>query len=148
MPNTLPKGLVLSSRHHLNWPDTKENRDFVNKYKAKPGRSPSYAAEGAYAGVYFIAEAVRQAGTAEDADKLVAVMEKMKVKLPEDPPGFTSYMRPIDHQAVQGQAIGETGPNKSFPPATMMLGNWKIYKAEEIIPSVEEIEAARKAVKK
>jgi hypothetical protein len=29
-----------------------------------------------------------------------------------------------------------------------MLGNWKIYKAEEIIPSVEEIEAARKAVKK
>ena len=98
--------------------------------------------------MYFIAEGVRQAGTAEDADKLVAVMEKMKFKLPEDPPGFTSYMRPIDHQIVQMQAIGETVPNKSFPPATMMLGNWKIYKAEEIIPSVEEIEAARKAVKK
>ena len=30
----------------------------------------------------------------------------------------------------------------------MMLGNWKVFKAEEIIPSVEEIEAARKAVKK
>jgi len=34
----------------------------------------------------------------------------------------------------QVQAIGETVPNKNFPPATMMLGNWKIYKAEEIIP--------------
>jgi len=75
-------------------------------------------------------------------------MEKMKFNLPEDPPGFTSYMRPIDHQVVQVQAIGETVPNTSFPPATMMLGNWKIYKAEDIIPSVEEIEAARKAVKK
>jgi branched-chain amino acid transport system substrate-binding protein len=57
-------------------------------------------------------------------------------------------MRPIDHQVVQVQAIGETVPNKSFPPATMMLGNWKIYKAEDIIPSEAEILAARKAVKK
>ncbi len=148
MPTGLPKGLILSARHHLNWPNTKLNQEFVKKFKAKTGRFPSYAAEGAYAGVYFIAEGVRQAGTAEDPDKLVAAMEKMKIKLPEDPDGFTSYMRPIDHQIVQAQAIGETIPNKSYPPATMMLGNWKIYKAEDIIPSEEDILAARKAVKK
>src|SRR3990170_2103212 len=53
MPTGLPKGLVLSARHHLNWPDTKQNRDFVANFKAKTGRYPSYAAEGAYAGVYF-----------------------------------------------------------------------------------------------
>ena len=148
MPNTLPKGRGLSSRHHLNWPDTKENREFVSKYKAKTGRFPSYAAEGAYAGVYFIAEAVRQAGTAEDAEKLVSVMEKMKIKLPEDPEGFTSYMRPIDHQIVQMQAIGETVPNNKYPPATMMLGNFKVYKAEDIIPTEEEILNARKEAAK
>lgn len=148
MPDTLPKGLVLSARHHLNWPDTKENKDFVNKFKEKTGRFPSYAAEGAYAGVYFIAEAVRQALTAEDAEKLVSVMEKMKIKLPEDPEGFTSYMRPIDHQIVQMQAIGETVPDKKYPPATMMLGNFKVYKAEEIIPSEEEIVKARKEAAK
>ena len=144
MPKGLPKGLVLSSRHHLNWPDTGENRNFVKKFKELTGRYPSYAAEGAYAGVYFIADAVRQAGTAEDPDKLVAVMESMKIKLPEDPDGFTSYMRPIDHQIVQVQAIGETVPNNKYPPATMMLGNFKVYKAEEIIPSEEEIRSARK----
>jgi len=148
MPTGLPKGLVLSARHHLNWPNTQLNQEFVKKFKAKTGRFPSYAAEGAYAGVYFIAEGVRQAGTAEDPDKLVAAMEKMKIKLPEDPDGFTSYMRPIDHQIVQMQAIGETVPNKSYPPATMMLGNFKVYKAEDIIPSEEDILAARKAVKK
>ncbi len=148
MPTGLPKGLVLSARHHLNWPNTQLNQEFVKKFKAKTGRFPSYAAEGAYAGVYFIAEGVRQAGTAEDPDKLVAAMEKMKIKLPEDPEGFTSYMRPIDHQIVQMQAIGETVPNISYPPATMMLGNFKVYKAEDIIPSEEDILAARKAVKK
>jgi len=148
MPTGLPKGLVLSSRHHLNWPDTKENREFVSKYKAKTGRFPSYAAEGAYAGVYFIAEAVRQAGTAEDAEKLVSVMEKMKIRLPEDPEGFTSYMRPIDHQIVQVQAIGETVPNNKYPPATMMLGNFKVYKAEDIVPTEEEILNARKEAAK
>lgn len=148
LPNVLPKGLVLSARHHLNWPDTKENKEFVRKFKAKTGRFPSYAAEGAYAGVYVIAESVRQAGTAEDADKIVAVMEKMKIKLPEDPDGFMSYMRPVDHQIVQVQAIGETVPNKNFPPATMMLGNWRIFKAEEIIPKEQEILDARKAVRK
>lgn len=148
MPAGLPKGLVLSSRHHLNWPNTKANKDFVAKFKAKRGRYPSYAAEGAYAGVYFIAEAVRQAGTTEDPGKLVSVMEKLKIKLPEDPDGFTSYMRPVDHQIVQVQAIGETVPNRSFPPATMMLGNFKVFKAEDIIPTEAEILNARKAAKK
>ena len=148
MPNTLPKGLVLSSRHHLNWPDTELNRSFVKKFKENSGRFPSYAAEGAYAGVYFIAEAVRQAGTAEDVEKLVSVMEKITIKLPEDPDGFTSYMRPIDHQIVQVQAIGETVPNNEYPPATMMLGNFKVYKAEDIIPSEEEIVNARKEAAK
>ena len=65
LPNTLPKGLILSARHHNNWPDTRENKEYVKKFKAKTGRYPSYAASGAYARVYFIAEGVRQAGTAE-----------------------------------------------------------------------------------
>jgi len=86
----------------------------VKKFKAKTGRYPSYAAEGAYAGVYFIAEgfARRDGGGCRQAG---AVMEKMKFKLPEDPAGFMSYMRPIDHQVVQMQAIGETVPTRASP---------------------------------
>jgi branched-chain amino acid transport system substrate-binding protein len=71
-------------------------------------------------------------------------METLKFKLPEDPDGFTSYMRPIDHQIVQMQAIGVTEPNAKYPPAKFMLENFQVFKAEDIIPSDQEIMDLRK----
>jgi branched-chain amino acid transport system substrate-binding protein len=143
--DSMPADLILSARHHLNWPDTEYNRRFVEEFRKRSGgKFPSYAAEGAYAGVLFVAEAVKAAGTAEDSDKLVKVMETLKIKLPEDPDGFTSYMRPIDHQIVQVQAIGVSEPNTKYPPAKFMLGKFQVFKAEDIIPSEQEILDLRK----
>ena len=34
--------------------------------------------------------------------------------------------------------------NGKFPPATRMLGDWKIYKAEELVPPAEYIQMKRK----
>lgn len=133
----LPLGLALSGRHHNNWPDTAANKKFVQDFFKKAGRYPSYAAEGAYSGIYAIAQAVEQVGNPSDTEALVKAFEGMKIKLPEDPEGFTSYIDPLTHQIVQVQAIGETIANKDFPPATRMLGNWKVYKAEEIMPPLE-----------
>ncbi len=45
--NDMPTGLVLSARHHVNWPPTKENKSFVNQFHERAGRYPSYAAQGA-----------------------------------------------------------------------------------------------------
>jgi len=55
--NEVPLGLIMSARHHLNWPDTAENYQFVERFHKKSGRYPSYAAEGAYAGILAIAQA-------------------------------------------------------------------------------------------
>ncbi len=140
----LPEGLVLSARHHNNWPETDLNKKYVEKFYKATGRYPTYAAEGAYAGIYFIAEAVKQVGNPDDTEALVKVMEKMKLKLPEDPDGFTSHMRPETHQITQMQAIGVTQANDNFPPAKRMLGDWKVYKAEELIPPQEYIDEKRK----
>jgi branched-chain amino acid transport system substrate-binding protein len=41
-------------------------------------------------------------------------------------------------------AIGTTMPNEDFPPAKKMLGNWKVYKAEDLDPPAEYIEMKRK----
>ncbi|WDP84663.1 MAG: ABC transporter substrate-binding protein [Desulfobacter sp.] len=144
MGNELPLGLILSARHHNNWPDTEANKNFVATFKKRTGRFPTYAAEGAYAGIYAIAAAVEKVGNPDDTEALVKALEGLKIKLPEDPEGFTSYIYPATHQMVQAQAIGTTIENKDFPPATRMLGNWKIYKAEDLIPPAEYIDMKRK----
>lgn len=140
----LPLGLVLSARHHNNWPETQANKDYVQKFFKKTGRYPTYAAEGAYAGILAIAQAVAKVGNPNDTEALVKALEGMKISLPEDPDGFTSYIDPATHQIVQAQAIGVTVANDQFPPAKRMLGNWKIYKAEDLLPPKEYIESRRK----
>ncbi len=123
----MPLGLVLSARHHVNWPDTRDNRRFVSRFHKKFGRYPSYAAEGAYSGVLAIASAVKNAGGVHDKNKLRQALKTLKLKLPEDPEGFMSHMDPDSHQILQVQVIGETVRDESYAPARVLLGNWKTY---------------------
>ncbi len=123
----MPEGLVLSARHHLNWPPTDANARFVGEFHARAGRYPSYAAQGAYTGIMSIAAAVRAAGGTDDPDKLKVALENLSLSLPEDPDGFRSTMDPKHHQMLQMQAIGRTQPSSAYPPARMMLGDIHVY---------------------
>jgi branched-chain amino acid transport system substrate-binding protein len=127
-----PTGLILSARHHNNWPDTPLNRWFVETFHRLEGRYPTYAAEGAYAGVMAIAGAVERAGARATTDQLVRALEGLRLELPEDPPGFTSFIDAETHQIAQVQAIGEVVPDTRFPPARVMLGRWTWYRAEDL----------------
>ncbi len=144
MGDELPNGLILGARHYNNWPDTEANSKFVRDFFKKTGRYPSYSAEGAYVGVYAIAYAVEKVGNPDDSDALVKALEAMKLKMPEDPEGFTSYMDPETHQIVQVVSIGTSETNDKFPPAKKMLGNWQIFKAEDLLPPKDYIEKKRK----
>jgi len=123
----MPIGLVLSARHHVNWPNTDRNARFVNDFFERAGRYPSYAAQGAYTGVLAIAEAVRQSGGKVDKDKIREALRRLEIKLPEDPEGFKSFMDPRAQQLMQVQAIGKTEFNNQYPPATIQLGDWRVY---------------------
>ena len=138
-----PPGLILSARHHNNWPDTPLNRWFVETFHRLEGRYPTYAAEGAYSGIVAIASAVARAGGARSTDRLVEALEGLTLDLPEDPPGFHSRIDPATHQIAQAQAIGEVVPDVSFPPAKVMLGRWSIYAADLLQPSPEVIRRRR-----
>lgn len=122
----MPLGLVLSARHHVNWPETKANRRFVKRFHERTGRYPSYAAEGAYSGILSIAEVVRTAGSITDKRAIRQAFENLVIKLPEDPEGFSSHMDPITHQMLQAQALGLTTANHTFPPAKVLLEDWFI----------------------
>ncbi|PIV76997.1 MAG: hypothetical protein COW56_00030, partial [Rhodocyclales bacterium CG17_big_fil_post_rev_8_21_14_2_50_68_7] len=63
-------------------------------------------------------------------EKLVAALERLRLKLPEDPDGFESYMDPKTHQMQQVIAIGEVVADERFPPAKTMLGRFKAYPPE------------------
>ncbi|MEP2532614.1 ABC transporter substrate-binding protein [Shimia sp.] len=125
--NDMPLGLVLSARHHVNWPPTRQNKAFVDRFYEEAGRYPSYAAQGAYAGILAIAEAVRQTGGLDDKEKLRLAFENLSLSLPEDPEDFRSHMDPKSHQMLQVQAIGRTVFDNRFPPATVQLGEWSVY---------------------
>jgi branched-chain amino acid transport system substrate-binding protein len=143
-----PPGLVLSARHHANWPETPLNRWFVETFRRLEGRYPTYAAEGAYSGIIAIAQAVRRAGGARSTEALVDALEGMRLELPEDPPGFTSYIDRQTHQVVQVQAIGEVVPDARFAPARVMLGRWVAYVAEELMPPPEVVRARREKARR
>lgn len=145
LQESMPLGLVLSARHHVNWPDTARNRQFVERFRGRTGRYPSYAAEGAYAGILAIAKAVTAVGNPDDTDALIKALEGMEMELPEDPEGFRSRIDPETHQIIQMQAIGTVVRDDRFPPAKALLGNFQVFPAEKLLPSTEEISRRRAA---
>ncbi|WP_454916008.1 ABC transporter substrate-binding protein [Xanthobacter sediminis] len=142
-----PPGLILSARHLNNWPDTPANRRFVNDFRAMAGRYPTYAAEGAYTGIIAIATAVAKVGNATDDKALIAALEGMRLKLPEDPEGFASVIDPDTHQIMQAQAVGTPVADERFPPAKVMLGNIRAYDAEDLRPPPDLVRARRAAAR-
>jgi branched-chain amino acid transport system substrate-binding protein len=69
----------------------------------------------------------------------------MELALPEDPDRFASHIDAATHQIVQVQAIGTVVRDDSYPPAKALLGNFEIYPADRLLPSVKEIERRRAA---
>lgn len=139
----VPPNLVLSARHHNNWPETPRNRKFVADFHAAEGRYPTYAAEGAYAGILAIGRAVAKAGKTFDVENVVRALEGLCMELPEDPVGFSSCIDKDTHQIAQAQAIGEIVVNTSFPPARVMLGRWRVYSADQLRPSPALVQERR-----
>lgn len=140
----MPEGLVLSARHHNNFPQTALNRRFVQAFHQRAARYPCYAAHGAYVGVQFIARAVEKAGTTDDPRDVIAAAEGLALRNPKDRDGFTSWMRPLDHQMVQEHTIGISQRDSGFPPARCMLGEWTVMEADRILPTEEEVLALRR----
>ena len=128
-----PPGLILSARHHNNWPQTARNRSFVERFHSLTGRYPTYAAEGAYTGVMVLAAASQKAG-ATDTESLATALEGLEIALPEDPAGFVSRIDPLTHQILQTQAVGTPVRNSDYPPAQLMLGEWSVYSAQDLLP--------------
>ena len=127
----MPTGLIVDQRYYFHWPNTKRNQEFVKAYQAEFKDYPAaWAAEG-YDGVYFLAEAIKKAGSL-DADKVIAALEGLTLELPRG----KATLRKEDHQLSSDFMVGETVFDKAYPFA--IVGKTEVFPAEKVLYSIEE----------
>ncbi|MBI5576888.1 MAG: ABC transporter substrate-binding protein [Deltaproteobacteria bacterium] len=132
----MPAGLIVDQRYYFHWPATKRNQEFVKAYLAAYKDYPSaWAAEG-YDGVYFLAEAIRKAGSL-NTDKVIAALEGLALDLPRG----KATLRKEDHQLSSDFMVGETVFDKSYPFA--IVGKAEVFPAAKVLYSIDEWKKAQ-----
>lgn len=133
-----PEGVMGTIQYLFYYPETPENKAFVNAFEKAYGNPPGFPAFNAYITAHLIAEAFRKAGKI-DKEKFIDAMEGLKVK---NPVGGMVEMRACDHQAVYPMYFGKTKklPEYDFVVATDIV----TLEGHEVLPTCEEIQAIRK----
>ena len=132
-----PEGVMGTMDYHFYYPDTPANKKFVETFQEKYGNPPGFPAFHGYITAHFIAEAFRKAG-ALDREKFIDAMEGLTI----DTPVGKVTMRACDHQAMLPIFMGVT---KKVPEYDFLIAtDIETLKGEDVMPSCEEIEKARK----
>lgn len=132
----MPKGMIVDQRYYFHWPETERNQAFVKAYRDDYKDYPSaWAAEG-YDGVYFLAEAVKKAGSL-DTEKVIEALEGLSI----DAPRGKATLRKEDHQLSSDFMVGETVFVKQYP--FVIVGNPEVFRADEVLYSIEEWKKAQ-----
>jgi branched-chain amino acid transport system substrate-binding protein len=132
-----PEGVMGTMDYLFYYPELSTNQKFVNEFRALYKAPPGCPAFHAYTTAQFIAEAFRIAGKI-DKEKFIDAVEGLKV----DTPVGKIEMRACDHQAVYPMLFGTTKVSKEYGAA--VATDIMTLRGAEVMPSCEEIQAARK----
>lgn len=133
-----PEGVMGTIQYLFYFPETPENKAFVDAFQKAYGNPPGFPAFNAYLTAHYIAEAFRKAGEI-DREKFIDALEGLKVK---NPVGGLVEMRACDHQAVYPMYFGVT---KKVPQYDFVIANdITTLTGIEVLPTCEEIAEARK----
>jgi branched-chain amino acid transport system substrate-binding protein len=138
--NEVPKGIIADQRYYFHWPASKKNQEFVKAYLGKNKEFPSAWAAQGYDGVYFLAEAVKKAGST-DAEKVIAALEGLTI----DAPRGKATLRKEDHQLYADYMVGETGFVKDYPIPILL--NTVVFPADKVIYSLADWKKAQESNK-
>lgn len=135
--NDMPDGMIGLMRAPFFAVSNTAMDGFSIKYRARYGAFPDDNAALSYEGLMSIFEAVRKSGTTE-TEAVVSALESITV------PGLTGDIkfRSLDHQADVPSFVGTTTSSPQYP--FKVLRDVKVIRADEVWPSAEEIEQARK----
>ena len=116
--------LWATDRYIHNWPDTPENKAFVEKFRKRWARYPNYSAETSYSAIYVFKAAIEKTKGLETA-KLIKAIEGMRIKCP----GGERFFRPEDHQAVYTVPAGKVIHDPAYP--LPVLGDLRVVPAKD-----------------
>ena len=136
----MPTGLIVDQRYYFNWPKTKRNQEFVKAYYDTYKNYPSAWATEGYDGIYFLAEAIKKAGSL-DAEKVIAALEGLTIESPRG----KATLRKEDHQLACDFMVGETAFEKQYPFA--VIGKTEVFPADKVLYSIAEWKKAQEGNK-
>lgn len=130
--------LWATARYIHNYPDTPENKKFVEAFRKRWGKFPNYSAESSYSSIYAIKAGVEKAQSLETA-KVAAALEGMELKTPAGP----RLIRKEDHQALYTVPAGKVMKTPDYP--IPVLGDLKVVPAKDYFrnPPFEPVAATK-----
>jgi branched-chain amino acid transport system substrate-binding protein len=132
-----PEGIMGSSCYHFYYPNTPENKAFVEAFRKIYKRYPGSTALYGYTAGMFIAKAYQKAGKV-DKEKFVDALEGLTI----DGPIGKLQMRACDHQVILPMYYGVT---KKVPGYDFLIGSDMITIAgKDYLPSCDEMMKLRK----
>ncbi|MFH1982740.1 MAG: ABC transporter substrate-binding protein [Pseudomonadota bacterium] len=131
-----PEGVIGTSNYFFYYPETAANKKFVKDFEAAYNRKPAVGAVYGFLTARYIFGAYQKAGVI-DTEKLIDNVEGMWV----DSPVGRVTMRAYDHQAMLPMFMGVTKKVAGYD--FLIASDIVTIPGEEVMPSIEEIKAAR-----
>ena len=116
--------LWATARYIHNWPDTVENKQFIERFRKRWNRFPNYSAETTYSSLFIMKAAVEKAGSL-DTPKVIEGLKGMQIRNP----GGVRTFRMEDHQFIYNVPAGRPVIDPRYPIA--ILGDLKIFNARD-----------------
>jgi branched-chain amino acid transport system substrate-binding protein len=132
-----PEGVMGTANYLFYYPETPENKAFVEEFRKMYNRPPKVGALYGYAAAQLIAKAYQKAGKI-DREKFITAMEGLTV----DSPVGKLEMRACDHQLMLPMFYGVTkaSPQYDFHIASDVM----TIAGKDYLPTCDEIKKVRK----
>jgi branched-chain amino acid transport system substrate-binding protein len=116
--------LWATARYIHNWPDTADNRAFIDRFLKRWKRYPNYSAETTYSALFIMKAAVEKSGSLDTA-KVIEAMKGMQIRNP----GGVRTFRAEDQQFIYNVPAGRPMMDPKYPIA--VLGDLKVFEAKD-----------------
>jgi branched-chain amino acid transport system substrate-binding protein len=116
--------LWATARYIHNWPDTPENKAFIERFTKRWKRYPNYSAETTYSAFFIMKAAIEKAGSLE-TPKIIDALKGMEIRNP----GGVRTFRAEDQQFIYNVPAGRPIMDPKYP--IPVLGDLKVFPAKD-----------------